>query len=256
MKDYPLAGRTIVLTRSAEQNAELQQELESCRGRVISCPMIELQLVNDLQPLKQALCSGTYQWLLLTSGQAVEAIGQALAGEAAAVLSRYQIAVVGPGTGTKITRLGGHVHFLPSQHHFAALCTELLRQFDLIGQAMLYPCGDLVESASADPLRAAGACVDLLVVYRNQPPERLDLQPLQQALVQQRVDVIVLTSPSAVRHFFSRISPATIPPQATLVTIGPRTSAAVREFFGGALVEAERADQTGIVQAIRVAVNS
>ena len=68
-----LKGKTVLTTRAASQSGELRSKLEAMGARVIECPTIEIVPVDDWSAVDLAVAAvNTYDWLLFTSGNAVE----------------------------------------------------------------------------------------------------------------------------------------------------------------------------------------
>ncbi len=118
------------------------------------------------------------------------------------------------------------------------------------GQRILYPCGDLADADGTRPLSEAGAVVDTVVCYRTLPDLSGDVDALQRCLVDGEVDAVVFASPSAVQGFFARVEAQRVPPEVALVSIGPRTTAALRSITDRAILEARQASVKGIAEAL------
>ena len=101
MKPGPLTGRRIVVTRAQRQSGSLRELLEQRGAEVLLLPTIETIPPDSLAPLDQALKGATgYQWLVVTSANAVRVIGERLAAAelSSSALRHLKIAAVGPST--------------------------------------------------------------------------------------------------------------------------------------------------------------
>jgi uroporphyrinogen III methyltransferase/synthase len=96
-----------------------------------------------------------------------------------------------------------------------------------------------------DALAERGAQVDVVSFY-DTVAEPLEGDALEQAT---KADYVTFTSSSTVRFFMSGID-GNFPSGARVVSIGPITSATVREHGLEVHVEAERHDVGGVVQAL------
>jgi uroporphyrinogen-III synthase len=143
------------------------------------------------------------------------------------------------------------VNFVPTQFNMSALCAELVETTTVSGQRILYPCGDLADADGTRPLSEAGAVVDTVLCYRALPDLSGDVDALQRCLIDGEVDAVVFASPSAVQSFFARIEAQGIPPAVALVSIGPRTTAALRSIIDRAILEAPQASADGIAEALK-----
>jgi uroporphyrinogen III methyltransferase/synthase len=96
-----------------------------------------------------------------------------------------------------------------------------------------------------DALRARGAEVDVLPLYETvaEPLGEAELQQLQHA------DYVTFTSSSTVR-FLTQSADGRISPHTRIVSIGPVTSATLREHGLVPHIEAERHDIDGLVDAV------
>src|SRR2546422_11628991 len=64
----PLLGRRIAVTRAREQADELVRALEALGAAVVAAPMIRIQPLADLAPLRAALARlPSYAWVIFTS---------------------------------------------------------------------------------------------------------------------------------------------------------------------------------------------
>ena len=103
--DAPLAGRTIVVTRTAAQSAELAEPLEALGARVIALPVIDTVEPDDWGPADRAIAQlGSYAWVVLTSPNAVDRFIERLAhaGLGPEHLAAARVAAVGTGTGSRL----------------------------------------------------------------------------------------------------------------------------------------------------------
>jgi len=247
-----LSGRCVVVTRPRAQSGELCDRIEALGASVIEFPTIKISAPENLQPLRQALKNITaYDWLLLTSTNAVDALVDELGSQTAAILDQVRIATVGGATERKVHDLGVKVDFVPSQYNFACLCKEMVEAENLQGAGMLYPCSDLVQAESSQPLNQAGATVELVVAYRTLPDDSGDVTGLQQRLKRGEVDAIIFASPSAARNFFARIEPDHLPDSVQLVSIGPKTTSALQSVVSQDICQAGQSDVEGIVEILR-----
>ncbi len=247
-----LAGRRIVITRPRDQSASLRSKLESLGAEVVVFPTIRIAPAEDLAPLRTALDRiSQYDWILVTSRNAADAVARELDGDPATILSGVRVAAVGNTTRQRLEDLGLEVHFVPAKFKMSALCAELVETTNVSGQRFLYPCGDLADADGTRQLSDAGAVVDTVVCYRTLPDLSGDVDALQRHLVDGKIDSVIFTSPSAVQGFFARIEAQQIPPEVALVSIGPRTTAALRSTTDRAILEARQASEEGIVEVLR-----
>ncbi len=248
--DPPLTGRRVVVTRPRDQSDQLREQLEQLGARVISFPTIEIVPARDASLLEAALDRiGQYDWILLTSRNAVDAVARTTKAHVAEALSGIQFAVVGKATRRCLTGLGIQADFVPSKFNMATLCSELTQKTTVEGQRFLYPCGDLADAEGPQALRDAGAIVDAIEAYRTIPDDSADADSLRRSLAAEEIDAIVFASPSAVLAFFDMIPSHCISPHVGLVSIGPKTTQALKKAAPGRVTEARQAGVEGLVEA-------
>src|SRR5438128_12594580 len=94
-----LIGKTILITRAASQSAELRSSLEDLGARVIECPTIHIVPPKTWKPVDEAIRRlNTYQWLFITSANAVEQFMDRMGERGPAI----PIAVVGSATSARL----------------------------------------------------------------------------------------------------------------------------------------------------------
>ena len=98
MSGLPLAGRRVLVTRAAHQAGKLSNELRARGAEPVEVPVLEVCPPESYEPLDRALRQlGSYDWLILTSANTVQAIAERAAalGLVFAPLDSVKIAVVG-----------------------------------------------------------------------------------------------------------------------------------------------------------------
>ena len=251
LPDPLLAGRCVVVTRPRDQSDQLRDQLEQLGARVVSFPTIKIVPARDAAPLEAALERiRQYDWILLTSRNAVDAIARTTQANVAEALGGVRIAVVGKATHRCLADLGIQADFVPSQFNMATLCSELIQKANVDGQRFLYPCGDLADGAGPQALRNAGAIVDAIEAYRTAPDDSADADALRRRLTANEIDAIVFASPSAVQAFFNKIASHCVSPHVGLVSIGPKTTQALEKAAPDRVTEARQAEVEGLVEAV------
>src|ERR1700730_4299931 len=171
-----LTNKRILITRTRHQASELAAQLEALGATPILIPTIEIVPPASFAALDAALtCLRTYDWLVFTSPNAVEAFHRR-----AQFLHLTQLpgptAAIGPATLNAANAIGLTVDLVPPQYVGESLAQALLPEAP--GKSFL-----LVRAAEArdtipEALTAAGAPVTIAEAYRNQlPPD--SIPPLQ-----------------------------------------------------------------------------
>src|SRR5258708_8212179 len=116
----PLAGRNILITRASDQTESLVRELEARGAKPVLQPMISFHPPADFSPLDQALRDlRTFDWLLLTSANAVRALlerAQSLGVDVTNSFAAVRMAAVGPLTAEAAPHAAFPLSPLPPKH--------------------------------------------------------------------------------------------------------------------------------------------
>jgi uroporphyrinogen III methyltransferase/synthase len=201
-----LAGKTVLVTRAREDAQALVTLVEAAGGRAALLPCIELAGPSDRGPLDAELArlrAGHWPDLIaFASPHAVRRFFAELgAGPAAA---RALLAAVGEGTAQVLRELGAASVITPSEGAGAeALLASLPSVRDLW---VLLPRAEEATPDLADGLRARGAAVEAVALYRTIPATSADPDGAA-ALRAGRVDAIAFASGSAARGFAKLFGP-------------------------------------------------
>jgi len=248
----PLAGRRVLVTRAAHQAGKLSDGLRALGAEPVEVPVLEMQPPESFAPLDQALRQlDSYHWLILTSANTVRALA-----ERAAQLSlplappaSLNVAAIGEATAAAARRASLPVTLIPETYVAESLVESLAGQ--AAGQRILLARAAVARDVIPDALRAAGAQVDVVDAYRNAVPESAPVQ-LRRAL-QQGIDAATFTSSSSVTHLAAVARQAGIKfPFAGVaaISIGPITSATLREAGWVPAAEANPSDIPGLIAAV------
>ncbi len=246
---------TIVITRATHQAGEMQSLLGAAGFRILLYPAIAIQPPADARALDAALRNArAYDWLILTSANAVEALAQRLTAlnMPADALQGPRIAAVGPATARAVRqRLGLDVALTPPK----AVGESLLAALPLTaGQRALLPRAAKARDVLPDGLRARGVQVDVVTAYETVIGHGGDDLPA--ALGAGQVNAITFTSPSTVRNTLRRLEQeAGLGPEAlagvTIACIGPVTADAARNAGLPVDIVPETYTAAGLVEALK-----
>jgi len=249
----PLAGRRIVVTRAREQAGDLVRALEALGAEVVTAPVIRIEPLADLAPLRAALAGlSRYRWLVFTSQNTVDIVCDRLPawGLEPRQLGRVAVAAIGPATAEALQRRGVTPDLVPDRFVAEAVVAAIAARGGLAGSRVLVPRALEARDALPQGLRACGAVVDVIPVYRT-VPEAGDGTALAAELVAGRVDAVTFTSSSTVRHFADLVGrEAATRGRFAAAVIGPVTAAAARELGMHVAVEAEQYTVPGLVAAL------
>ena len=214
----------IALTQSEGRLAGLETELLRRGHEVVRAPLIETRpcLTNEVRRAASVLSD--LPWLLFTSSSGVEAwraLGMSFQGSS--------IGTVGQKTAEKVERFGGQVELIGEPQTALGLAKTFLERGEA-GPVGL-PQGNRALPTLARALTHKGVEVRPLVIYHT----------VQLAWQADRVDAVVLSSPSAVEALPDRVGTS-----ARLLVLGPSTAVAVRER-GWTCLQAERPDPAALI---------
>ena len=163
----------MVVTRAAEQADGLARALESLGAEVLRMPAVGFSKAADMGPLDAAIENfGEFDWVLLTSQNAVRFFVERAddLGRGSEWLSqaRARVAVIGPVTAEAAEHKGVTVNYVAKEQTGERLAQELAQQ--LRGKNVLLPRSDKADDRLPEALRALGAHVTEVVVYRTRRP--------------------------------------------------------------------------------------
>lgn len=231
----------VALTRESKANAELELLLPGLR--VYDCPLIRIVAPKDDTPLRAALTRiEDYDWLILTSANAAEAVFE----RGLPASADPRIACVGDVTASVVRQAGWRVDLVPPRATREALQAALAAA-GLNGARILWLRSELAPPGFREALQAAGATVDDPVAYGNEPDAE-GAEKLRGLLEQGLVDAVAFASASAARNAIAACGELLV--KARLYVIGPSTARALRE--AGLKIAGEAADQSasGLARAI------
>lgn len=233
MAERPLTGACVVVTRPRGTGARLVAELERLGAEASEVPLVAIEPADEAT-LDGALRGGA-DWVVVTSANAVRAVGDRLSR-----LTAARFAAVGPATAEALRELGIEPAFVPERFAAAAVAAGLR---DVAGRRVLLPQADLASPALADELRARGALVEVVVAYRTVPtsPDEEGIAALR------RADAILLASGSAARSLAALGLPLE---DTVLVCIGASTAREAEAAGLRVRCVAEEATGEGMIRAL------
>jgi uroporphyrinogen III methyltransferase/synthase len=198
----PLEGRTVVVTRAADQAQALVDLLEAAGARVLVAPAIRIEPPPSWAPLDEALADlERFRWIVFTSVNGVTMVERRLApaGRTWRDLGRRRVAAIGPATAAALVARGVPVEVVPDEYRAEALA-EALRSRLEPGDAVLLPRAARTRDVLVRALERLGAAVREVPAYATRPAAGAAAE-VRAALAAGTVDVVTLTSSSTARHF-------------------------------------------------------
>ena len=272
-----LAGVRVLVGRARHQAEALSEQLRKLGADVIAIPFIEIRRPRSFAPLNAALRSlNSYDWLILTSVNGVEAMWERLT-KLELPTSSFQslrIAAIGPATKKAIEQHGMKVNVVPEEYVAESVVRGLRDK--VIGKRVLLIRAKVARDVIPKELRETAARVDVVEAYETVLP-RTSRSRLRRIFSdpQLRPHVITFTSSSTVRNFVSllggpraaarvlsagrtqalpdstdRPPSQRAPHRSELASIGPVTSSTLREFGLPVNIEAAEFTVPGLIRAI------
>jgi len=247
----PLLGRRIVVTRAAEQAADLVARLEAFGAEAIAAPTIELEDVTPAVALDAALGAlESFDWIVFTSARGVAVFFARLYASGGDVrrLGQARLAAIGSATAEALAGRGLRVDLMPPTFRGEALADALAPHVG--GRRVLLPRAEGAREVLARMLARAGADVTDVPTYRAKPvaglPDRVHV-----LLAADAIDAITFTSPSTVRAFHALLDGgARATGGARIACIGPVTADAARGLGWRVEMEAREYTSEGLTQAL------
>ncbi|MGK7930746.1 MAG: uroporphyrinogen-III C-methyltransferase [Microcystaceae cyanobacterium] len=261
MPTLPLTGKTILVTRAAEQSSKLTQLLQEKGAYVLEMPALEIVPPSTWQRLDQAILEiTTFDWLILTSANGVNYFFERLAtfGKDSRSLAHLKVAVVGKKTASVLQKYGISADFIPP--NFVA--DSLVETFPerLQGLKILFP---RVETGGRDVLcqELSQQKANLVEVpaYQSVCPSDIP-ENVWQALQNQQINIITFASSKTVQNFVNLLQQKLEKNTALILdkflasvliaSIGPQTSRSCQELLRKVDIEAKEYTLEGLTEAI------
>ncbi len=230
----PLFGKRVLMTRAKEQAGELAGLLAAAGAEPIEGATIQIVEPNDWAPVDRAIDAlGQYDWVIFTS---VNGVGQFMKrfrarGHDARSFAGRRICCIGPRTAEELAAYGLKADVVPAEYQAEGVLAALAES-DLSRTRMLIPRAEVARELLPEELRARGAVVDVVSVYRTEVP-RDSVESWKQLLVDREIDGVTFTSSSTVRNFIELVggeAQARVLVQSVAVAcIGPITAQTARD---------------------------
>ena len=253
----PLAGTRILVGRARHQASKLSAGLRSLGASVVEIPFIEIRKPQSFEPLDEALRNlKNYDWLILTSVNGVHAMWERRRKFRLTKkhFKHLQIAAIGPATKAALVKTGLKVKMVPEEYVAESVVKGLRDK--VAGKRVLLVRAKVARDVIPEELRAAGAVVDVVEAYETVVPKKSSerLRALMKNSTR-RPHIVTFTSSSTARNFAELLgkSRAGALKSVQFASIGPITSATLRELDLPPAIEAREFTMGGLVRAIVLA---
>jgi uroporphyrinogen-III synthase len=249
----PLAGKTILVTRARRQAGKLAGALRAQGAAVVEIPAIEIVPPDSYAPIDAALAHlSRFQWLIVTSANTVAVVREraAVLGVALAAFAPLRIAAIGSATAQALRDFGLEPAVMPPEYVAESLLDALGTQ--VTGQRVLLARAAIARDVIPDALRGRGAVVEVVDAYRTViPADSIEEMRAVFGSGGHAPEAATFTSSSTVTNFLALLAAAglrsSLPMKA--ISIGPVTSATLRENGWDPAAEADPHDLAGLVDA-------
>jgi uroporphyrinogen III methyltransferase/synthase len=252
----PLAGHSVLVTRTREQAHSLVDPLEALGAEVLAMPVLETIDPEDWHPVDEAIdVVGSYDWIIFTSTNGVDHFlsrFRARHGDYDALVSTC-MAAVGSATAHRLRAAGFPPDLVPEDFRAEGLVAAF-RELDATKcRRVLIPRAEEAREILPDALREMGCDVDVVVVYRTAPakPDPAVIARLRA----KSVDVATFTSGAMARAFLDMIAAEGLDPHSVMdsmlvASIGPITTSALAELGYDEDIEAADSTMPSLVDAV------
>lgn len=254
----PLAGTTVAVTRTRAQASGLTERLRALGASVIELPVISIAAPSSFSGVDSCIerLAG-YRFVVFTSANGVKAFFErlVLAGLDARALACARIAAIGPATAAELAERGIVADLVPGEFRAEAVADLLIEAGLTDGDWVLVPRALEARDVLPRMLRACGARVDVVPVYRTVPPSRASAEPALASLIAGEADAVTFTSSSTVRNFVGLVrdvapNPVEVLERLDFYSIGPITTTTARDESLRIAAQAEAYTIDGLVEAI------
>jgi uroporphyrinogen III methyltransferase/synthase len=279
-EDRALFGKRVLVTRTRRQASELARLLAEEGAVPVELPAIEIEPALDEAAAEAALDglrAGAYAWAVFTSANAVELFFGLMEGRGLDARARlWRVAAIGPATAEALAERGIIADAVPEEY-VAEAVVEVLRPHVRPGDRILVPRAEGARPELVEGLRALGAEVDEVTLYRAAVPREAPEEALS-LLREGGIDIVTFTSSSTVRNLatllgddfrvilsgedastgdvvssrrnLAGVGEATTPSRPLIACIGPITAKTARELGLRVDVVAEEHTVPGLVRAL------
>ena len=230
----PLFGKRILVTRPKHQAPVFSRLLEAYGAEPVECSTLDIISPESWEKVDEAISKiQKYQWLVLTSVNGVQAFMKRLQfhGRDIRSLAGLRLCCIGPKTAEEAATFGIQADFVPDEFQAEGVLATM-RKAGVVGQHVLIPRAEVAREILPEQLRAMGAMVDVVPVYRAISPS-VDVEGLRKHFQDGEIHFLTFASSSTVRNFCqlfeNQAEVARVTKKSVIACIGPITAQTVIE---------------------------
>ena len=231
IKELPLKGKTVVITRTIEQSRESAAALTNLGANVIIFPTLEIVPPSDWSKFDSVVSHpNRIDFIIFTSVHAVQMFSRRIQ-EIGSIINYNQTKVVAVGTKTSAYchKNNINVNIIPEKFSSEGV-VEALSKYNLKNKVVFIPRSAIGREGLPMGLKELGAVIKSATVYNVAIPSNENLKSNLQLLESSNIDLFIFTSPSTFENFL-QIADIKTPFQYfskfDVAAIGPTTKEAI-----------------------------
>jgi len=205
-----LSGKTVAITRPAQQASELAEMISSLGGKPFIVPTVEINPLRDRQLLEsfiRRVVEGQIDYAVFMSVNAVKGLIDTseilgLRSGLITMLKKVFVIAIGPKTKAELEKYEINVNLVPTRYSSEGII-ECLRHLSLSTKTLAILRAKEAGSYLRKEIEKMGANVLEVPVYESTiPSDNSSVLKLIDGLLKKEVDVVTFSSPSAARNLF------------------------------------------------------
>lgn len=196
-----LANKKYLIMRDSSQAVSLIEGIRSLGGIPLLVPLISFKKTSLSERERKLMNELTsFDWLIFTSQNGVRFFMAQLEEMGLSFPEHVKVAAVGTNTQSSLVNYGISPSFIPKKFTGEALADEM-KDFIEKNERICVIKGNLARDIVGTVLRNVGAIVEEIIIYETFLPGENKEKLI--ATLKNKVDVLIFTSPSTVKHFMS-----------------------------------------------------
>jgi len=228
--------KTVVITRPIERAKVLSDIIESCNGRPVVVPTLELELVESQELIDICNNISSYDWIIFTSPAGVKSFFNTYKGGDVPC----RIAVIGVKTEEELNKHNLEADLVPDTFTAEGLL-EAFKDIDVTGKCIALPRTLSARTVLPEGLESYGARVMIAESYKSSiPHDASKILKLADDILNDNIDVLTFTSPLTAHNLFKLLKEhrstqyedilTKIRSDVIVASIGPITTSALKEY--------------------------